>query len=61
MSETISGTGKLRIQDSVLDVAFTVPVGKCPPQSVLPDVQRFADQVTDYAQATVEAAGLQVS
>ena len=61
MTETISGQGKLRIGESVLDVGFTVPIGKCSPLSMLPDVQRFADQITDYAESKVKVRGLKIS
>ncbi len=61
MTETISGEGKLRIGESVLDVGFTVPIGKYSPLSMLPDVQRFADQITNYAESKVKARGLKIS
>ena len=61
MTETISGEGELRIGESVLNVGFTVPTGKCPPLSMLPDVQRFADQITDYAESRMKARGLKIS
>lgn len=44
-----------------MDISFTVPAGTCVPQAVLPDVQRFANQVTDHAVAKIEAAGLRIS
>ena len=61
MKDTITGRGKIRIGAATMEIAFTAPAGHCPPQAVLPYVQRFADQVTDRAVAGVEAAGLRIS
>src|SRR5436190_15336033 len=60
-AETITGQGRLKVGDAVMDISFTVPAENCAPQAVLPDVQRFANQVTDHATARVEAAGLRIS
>jgi Fe-S-cluster containining protein len=61
MAETITGQGRLKIGDTIMGISFTVPAGLCPPQAVLPDVQRLANQVTDKATAKVEAAGMRIS
>jgi Fe-S-cluster containining protein len=61
MSEKITGQGRLKLGDADVDISFTVPPGPCDPREVLPDVQRFADQVTAVAAARVEAAGLRIS
>jgi Fe-S-cluster containining protein len=61
MSEKITGQGRLKLVDVVMDISFSVPPGPCDPREVLPDVQRFADQVTDLATSAAEAAGLRIS
>ncbi len=61
MSEKITGQGRLKLGDAVMDITFSVPSGPCDPCEVLPDVQRFADRVTALATARVEAAGLRIS
>lgn len=61
MTEYIAGQGNLKIGDAMLGIAFRVPVGKCSPQAILPDVQRFADQVTAYSEAKVAMEGRKIS
>ncbi len=61
MTTTITGQGRLKLGADTLEMSFTMPVGKCPPQAVLPEVQRFADQVTALATARIEATGMRIS
>jgi len=60
MPKTIKGQGRIRIGETTLEISFSVPEGKCPPQAILPDVQRFADKVSDHAAASAEASGARV-
>lgn len=57
----ITGRGTLKIGGVPLDVSFTVPEGPCGAEALLPEVQRFANQLTDHAVSKVEQAGLKVS
>jgi Fe-S-cluster containining protein len=61
MTNTITGQGRLKLGADTLEMSFTVPVAECSPQAVLPDVQRFANEVTALATAKIEAAGLRIS
>ena len=61
MGETITGQGQLKIDGHPMAISFTVPVDPCRPEALLPDVQKFADQVTDLAENRARAAGHTVS
>jgi len=61
MQDTITGSGQIRINGEPMNIAFTVPKGPCLPEALLPDAQRFANQLTDLAVARVERAGHRIS
>jgi Fe-S-cluster containining protein len=61
MKETITGSGQLKINGEAMSISFTVPKGPCLPEALLPDAQRFANQITDVAVARVERAGHRIS
>ena len=61
MQETIAGSGQLKINGEPMNISFTVPKGLCLPEALLPDAQRFANQLTDVAVARVERAGHRIS
>ena len=61
MQETITGSGQLKINGEPMNISFTVPKGLCLPEALLPDAQRFANQLTDVAVARVERAGHRIS
>ncbi len=44
-----------------MKVSFTSPEGPCGAEALLPDVQRFGDQITNHAVRQVEGQGLKVS
>jgi Fe-S-cluster containining protein len=61
MEDSITGSGQLKIKGETVNIAFTVPKGLCLPEALLPDAQRFANQLTDMAVAQVEREGRQIS
>jgi Fe-S-cluster containining protein len=61
MKDSITGSGQLKINGEAVKITFTVPKGRCLPQALLPDAQRFANQLTDRAVAQVEREGQQIS
>ena len=61
MQDTITGSGQIKINGEPMKIAFTVPKGPCLPEALLPDAQRFANQLTDLAVARVERAGHRIS
>jgi hypothetical protein len=61
MQDTITGSGQIRINGEPMNIAFTVPKGPCLPEALLPDAQRFANQLTDFAVAREERAGHRIS
>jgi len=61
MAKTVAGQGTLKIGGVPMKVAFNVPAGPCSAQAVLPDVQRFANQITDHAVAVARREGRTVS
>lgn len=61
MHEKILGSGELKINRQSVKLSFTVPMGPCQPEALLPDLQRFANQLADLAVADVKRAGLKVS
>ena len=61
MGATITGQGQLKIDGEPMAISFTVPVDPCLPEGLLPDVQRFADQVTGLAERRARAGGRSIS
>jgi len=61
MQETITGSGQLKIHGETVRIGFTVPKGPCLPEALLPDAQRFANQLTDLAVGRAERAGHRIS
>ena len=57
----MTGRGKLKLDGVPMEISFTVPVGVCSPQALLPDAQRLANQISDHAVARVELAGHRIS
>jgi len=57
----ISGTGRVRIGEDIVDVKFTVPEGKCTAEALLPDAQALANRVAALGEARAGRAGLTVS
>ena len=57
----MTGRGRLKLDGVPIAISFTVPVGICSPQALLPDAQRLANQVTDHAVAGVVLAGHRIS
>lgn len=61
MDEKITGSGRVSINGTPVMVSFSVPKGPCLPEALLPDAQRFANQLTDLAVERVEQAGHRIS
>jgi Fe-S-cluster containining protein len=61
MEDSITGSGQLKIKGETVNITFTVPKGRCLPEALLPDAQRFANQLTDRAVAQVEREGQRIS
>ncbi len=61
MTETVTGQGRLKLGGVTISMEFTVPAGPCSATKVLPGMQNLANQVTAFATAGVEAAGLRIS
>src|SRR5688572_24742203 len=61
MPRMISGAGRVRIGEDIVDVKFTVPEGKCTADALLPDAQALANRVAALGEARVGRAGHTVS
>ena len=59
--QMISGTGRVRIGDDVVELKFTVPEGTCAPEALLPGAQGLANAISDLGEARARREGLKIS
>jgi len=59
--QMISGTGRVRIGDDVVELKFTVPEGPCAPEALLPGAQGLANAVAALGEARVRRGGFKIS
>ena len=59
--KTITGTGRVRIGDAVVELKFTVPEGACAPDALLPGAQELANAVAALGEARVQRGGFKIS
>lgn len=57
----ITGAGRIRIGEDVLEVKFTVPEGPCLPGALIPDAQKLANQIAALGEARVRRLGRAIS
>ena len=61
MSRMITGAGRIRMDEDIVEVKFTVPEEACLPEALLPDVQTLANQVAALAETRVRQSGRKIS
>ena len=61
MSRTVTGAGRVRIGEDMVEVKFTAPEGNCPASALLPDAQALANQVAALGADRAKRAGKSIS
>lgn len=57
----VTGAGRVRIGEDIVEVKFTVPEGNCPASALLPDAQALANQVAALGADRAKRAGKSIS
>ncbi|HEX5218565.1 MAG TPA: YkgJ family cysteine cluster protein [Verrucomicrobiae bacterium] len=59
--KTITGTGRVRIGEDVVELKFTVPKEACTPDALLPGARELANAVAALGEARAHRAGFKIS